>query len=70
MSWRKPNLDTFFALASPTTLANLIADAKYSDAAPERAELERMAREALVANVGEQEAEDLINAACNAPAIL
>ena len=57
--------ETFFAIASPTTLASLIADCQ--NAGPWRQEieayieLENMAYGALVANVGQQEADELLN---------
>lgn len=60
------DMDTFFAVASPTTLASLIADiGELDDADDAEIELSSAARDNLEANVGEEECTRLIDAAAN-----
>lgn len=62
----KPTLATFFECASPETLASLIADTQeivcHASNDPDL-QLEKMAMRALIENVGNDEAQSLINAA-------
>lgn len=57
----------FWDTASPSTLACLIADVAClgTGATTRQLRLERLTRQALVANVGETEAERLIQGACD-----
>lgn len=59
------NLSTFFAVASPTTLASLIADVQQmgTGADSDQLRLERRATETLWALVGQDEAGELIRQA-------
>ena len=61
------NIDTFFDIASPTTLASLIADVEIAGkgASSQHRQLEREANRLLVANVGPEEAEAMIAAAAH-----
>jgi hypothetical protein len=56
------NIDTFFQVASPTTLASLIVDIRNvgDDASPALASLAALAEDELSANIGEDDAADLI----------
>lgn len=62
MNWKQMNLDTFFSIASPTTLASLIADVQNAGTGAEsyHLDLERKAYAELKANVGKEEADELI----------
>lgn len=54
-------MDLFFETASPSTLACLIADIQMlGTASREQLRLEKLATQVLVANVGEDEARQLI----------
>ena len=59
------NLHLFFQVASPTTLASLISDiqAMGTGASEIELKLERRAWEVLDANVGKDEARELVDAA-------
>jgi len=61
-------LDRFFAAASPATLASLIVDIQEAGTGGDLT-LERQAREVLVANVGEDEAEEWISVASRLAAV-
>lgn len=56
------NLQTFFDIASPTTLVSLITDVenRLTCVNWDMLELKNTARECLIANVGEQEAKELL----------
>ena len=57
------NLNVFFATASPTTLASLIADVRAlcGSETKEQAELEAGAGTMLIANLGLEEARELVD---------
>lgn len=65
------SMNEFWDIASPTTLASLIADieaADYGDSGRQMFfALHRDANQALIANVGEDEAKELIAAAAGHP---
>jgi hypothetical protein len=57
-------LNTFFDVASPTTLASLIADVRsYDTTDPDQIYLAAQAETALRANVGPDEARQMVDAA-------